>query len=200
MGKFYPRKTSKGCCGQEKRIHHTRFTEVRVSILRLLLVRLRLVSFPADDHIPDSSENQQFTWRRTKQHALFGVNFGTHLFSTVPQLHQTCRTFLKPSAPRDDLRRQPWGTQDLGVNSVLLGEGPIFIQFSKQDVALTSTYGKVFWRLKKRKVQKEKAKLLHQGFISRSKKPVIRRYTMNDMSSKEIQSAFSATGIYPLDR
>ena len=60
---------------------------------------------------------------------------------------------------------------------------------------------KLFWKLKENvRIQKGKAKLVHHGFISKSKIPLITRYAMNAMSSKDIQSAFSATGIYPLDR
>ena len=91
--------------------------------------------------------------------------------------------------------------ENLELIQYCLSKGIFLYNFPRKTTHLLQPMDKLFWKLKENmRVQKGKARMVKKAFISKAKIPLITRYAMQAMSSAEIRSAFSATGIYPLDR
>ena len=91
--------------------------------------------------------------------------------------------------------------ENLRLIQFCLAKGIFLYNFPSKTSHLLQPMDKLFWKLKENvQIQKEKAKMLHNGFVAKAKIPIILRYAMNAMSPHDIKAAFSTTGIYPLER
>ena len=109
--------------------------------------------------------------------------------------------FLCPERPVIILQDNLGAHENLELIQFCLAKGIFLYNFPSKTTHLLQPMDKLFWKLKENmRKQKVKAKLVHHGFTSKTKVPLITRYAMNSMTNDDIRSAFSATGIYPLDR
>ena len=109
--------------------------------------------------------------------------------------------FLSPERPVVIFQDNLGAHENLELIQFCLSKGIYLYNFPSKTSHLLQPMDKLFWKFKENVwIQKSKAKLLHNGFIAKTKIPLITRFAMDAMSREDVKTAFSATGMFPLDR
>ena len=109
--------------------------------------------------------------------------------------------YLSPERPVVIYQDNLGAHENLELIQFCVSKGIFLYNFPRKTTHLLQPMDKLFWKLKENiRIQKGKARLIHNTFITKAKIPLITRYAMQAMSRDDIKSAFSATGIFPLDR